>query len=38
MPHEAATSREPWERLRCKQIWIVGADRWRSPDEDLPAD
>jgi hypothetical protein len=25
MPHEAATFRELWERLRCKQIWIVGA-------------
>lgn len=26
------------ERLRCKEIWVVGADRWRSPDEDLPRD
>lgn len=26
------------ERLRCKEIWVVGADRWRNPDEDLPAD
>jgi hypothetical protein len=25
MAHEAATFRELWERLRCKQIWIVGA-------------
>jgi len=24
--------------LRCKEIWVVGADRWRNPDEDLPAD
>jgi Transposase. len=26
------------ERLRCKEIWVVGADKWRNPDEDLPAD
>jgi len=26
------------ERLRCKEIWVQGADRWRNPDEDLPAD
>jgi TnpA family transposase len=26
------------ERLRCKEIWVVGADRFRNPDEDLPAD
>jgi len=25
MAHEAATFREVRERLRCKQIWIVGA-------------
>lgn len=26
------------ERLRCKEIWVAGADRFRNPDEDLPAD
>lgn len=26
------------ERLRSKEIWVVGADRFRNPDEDLPAD
>jgi hypothetical protein len=26
------------ERLRCKEIWVEGADRWRNPDDDLPAD
>jgi hypothetical protein len=26
------------DRLRCKEIWVEGADRWRNPDEDLPAD
>jgi TnpA family transposase len=26
------------EQLRCKEIWVVGADRYRNPDDDLPAD
>jgi len=26
------------ERLRCKEIWVVGANRYRNPDDDLPAD
>jgi len=26
------------ERLRAKEVWVVGADRYRNPDEDLPAD
>ncbi len=26
------------EKLRCKEIWVVGADRYRNPDEDVPAD
>jgi hypothetical protein len=26
------------EQLRCKDIWVVGANRYRNPDEDLPAD
>lgn len=26
------------DQLRCKEIWVVGADRYRNPDEDLPAD
>jgi TnpA family transposase len=25
------------EQLRCKEIWVVGANRYRNPDEDLPA-
>ncbi|MCA1371554.1 hypothetical protein I6F15_30195 [Bradyrhizobium sp. BRP14] len=25
------------ERIRC-EIWVVGADRYRNPDEDLPQD
>ncbi|MGI6120574.1 MAG: Tn3 family transposase, partial [Desulfosporosinus sp.] len=26
------------DRLRCKEVWVRGADRYRNPDEDLPAD
>ncbi|MDY6894664.1 MAG: Tn3 family transposase, partial [Thermotogota bacterium] len=26
------------EKLRCKEIWAEGADRYRNPDEDLPSD
>lgn len=26
------------ECLRAKEIWVVGADRYRNPDEDLPRD
>jgi hypothetical protein len=26
------------ERLRCKEIWVVGANRYRNPDDDLPKD
>ncbi len=25
------------KRLRCKEIWVAGANRYRNPDEDLPA-
>jgi hypothetical protein len=26
------------ERVRCKEVWVNGADRYRNPDDDLPAD
>ncbi|WP_044345897.1 Tn3 family transposase, partial [Pseudomonas meliae] len=26
------------KRLRTKEIWVVGADRYRDPEQDLPAD
>ncbi|AKK24951.1 Tn3 family transposase [Pandoraea oxalativorans] len=26
------------ERLQCKEIWVIGAERYRNPDDDLPAD
>lgn len=36
--YEACVFQALRDRLRCKEIWVVGADRWRNPDEDLPAD
>ena len=38
MVYEVATLQALRDALRCKEIWVVGADRWRDPDEDLPAD
>jgi len=26
------------EKLRCKEVWVEGSDRYRNPEEDLPAD
>ncbi|MEQ8882631.1 MAG: Tn3 family transposase [Fulvivirga sp.] len=26
------------EKLRCKEIWVVGADKYRNPEQDLPQD
>jgi TnpA family transposase len=26
------------ERLRCRELWVVGANKFRNPEEDLPAD
>ena len=38
MAYEIRTFQALREALRCKEIWVAGADRWRNPDEDLPAD
>ena len=38
MAYEVVTLQALREHLRCKEIWITGANRWRNPDEDLPAD
>jgi len=38
MVYEVATFQALRDQLRCKEIWVVGAGRWRNPDEDLPAD
>src|SRR5664280_1661346 len=26
------------DKLRCKEIWVARAEKWRNPDEDLPKD
>jgi TnpA family transposase len=36
--YEVAVLEALRERLGCKEIWVVGADRYRNPDDDLPAD
>jgi Domain of unknown function (DUF4158) len=38
MAYEVVTFQALRDRLRCKEIWVEGADRWRNPDQDLPAD
>ena len=36
--HEICVLQTLRERLRCKEVWVAGANRFRNPDEDLPAD
>jgi hypothetical protein len=36
--YEVAVLEALREQLRCKEIWVVGANRYRNPDEDLPSD
>ncbi|MDL4776785.1 hypothetical protein [Actinomadura xylanilytica] len=38
MVYEIVTFQALREALRCKEIWVVGADSFRDPEEDLPAD
>ena len=38
MAYEVASFQAVRDALRCKEIWVVGADRWRNPDADLPPD
>ncbi|WP_305927772.1 Tn3 family transposase [Bacillus mycoides] len=38
MRYEIAVLQSLRIRLRCKEIWIEGANRYRNPDEDLPQD
>ena len=38
MNYEISALHSLREGLRCKAIWVVGADRFRNPDDDLPAD
>lgn len=32
--YEACVFQALRDRLRCKEIWVVGADKWRNPDDD----
>lgn len=36
--YEVCLFRALRERLRCKEIWVEGADKWRNPEQDLPGD
>ena len=36
--YEICTLQALRERLRCKEIWVEGADRYRNPEDDLPQD
>ena len=36
--YEIGVLRAVREKLRCKEIWVTGAKRYRNPDEDLPQD
>lgn len=36
--YEIVTLQSLRDKLRCKEIWVVGANRYRNPDEDLPVD
>jgi hypothetical protein len=38
MAYAVVTFQALREHLRCKEIWITAADRWRNPNEDLSAD
>lgn len=36
--YELAVLQALRDGLRCKEIWVVGASRYRNPDQDLPTD
>ena len=36
--YEIGVLRTVREKLRCKELWVAGAKRYRNPDEDLPQD
>jgi TnpA family transposase len=38
IPYEVCVLQALRERLRCKEIWIEGANRYRNPDQDVPQD
>ncbi|GJF34882.1 hypothetical protein KNE206_75820 [Kitasatospora sp. NE20-6] len=36
MVYEVVAFQALRDQLKCKEIWVAGADKWRDPDEDLP--
>ena len=38
IPYELCVLRALREAIRRREVWVVGANRWRDPDADLPAD
>jgi hypothetical protein len=38
IPYELCVLKALREAIRRREIWVVGANRWRNPDHDLPAD
>ncbi|MEV0048222.1 Tn3 family transposase [Nocardia rhamnosiphila] len=38
MVYEICTFQALRDQLRCREIWVVGADKWRNPAQDLPTD
>lgn len=36
--YEMCVLRTLREKLRCKEVWVHGSNRYRNPDEDLPTD
>lgn len=36
--YEICTFQVLRDQLRCKEIWVTGADKWRNPARDLPVD
>lgn len=36
--YEISTLQVLRDKLRCKEIWVPGSERYRNPDEDLPQD
>ena len=38
MVYETGTFQALRDQLRCKEIWVLGADKWRNPAQDLPND
>ena len=38
IPYELCVLKALREAIRRREIWVVGANRWRDPEQDLPAD